>query len=154
MTARIAQLNVSPGGVPKLSIDEAACSLFGLAGDKQKHTKIHGGPERALCLYSVELITALQREGHPIELGTCGENVDIAGLEWSALAAGQRFALGDEVIIQLTRPTEPCKQIKAAFLDGRFRRIDHDKQPGWSRWYARIEREGTLRVGAPVVALR
>lgn len=153
MTARIAQLNVSTGGVPKLPIREAACGVRGLAGDVQKHTKIHGGPERALCLYSAEVIAALQAEGHPVALGSCGENVDVAGLDWSTLAVGQRYALGDEVIIQLTRPTEPCKQIAACFLERAFRRIDHDKQPGWSRWYARVEREGTLRVGQAVVAL-
>lgn len=153
MTARIVQLNTSPGGVPKLPIDEAACSVLGLAGDGHKHTKIHGGPERALCLWAVELIAELQAEGHPLSPGSCGENVDIAGLDWTTLAIGQRFALGDEVIIQLTRPTEPCKQIAASFTDRQFRRIDHDKRPGWSRWYARIEREGVLRVGQAVVAL-
>ena len=153
MTARIVQLNTSPGGVPKLPIHEATCTTLGLVGDGHKHTKIHGGPERALCLYSIELVTALQAEGHPVAPGSCGENVDIAGLDWTVLAVGQRFALGDEVIIQLTRPTEPCKQIAAAFSDRQFRRIDHDKRPGWSRWYARIEREGVLRVGQAVVAL-
>jgi len=151
VTARIVQLNISGGGVPKLPLDEAACSTLGLAGDVHKHTKIHGGPERALCLYSVEVIAALQAEGHPLSPGSCGENVDISGLDWAALAIGQRFALGDEVIIQLTRPTEPCKQIAGCFLEREFRRIDHDRRPGWSRWYARIEREGTLRVGQPVV---
>jgi MOSC domain-containing protein YiiM len=153
VTARIVQLNTSPGGVPKLPIGEALCSTLGLAGDGHEHTKIHGGPERALCLYAVEVITALQAEGHPLTPGSCGENVDVAGLEWATLAVGQRFALGDEVIIQLTRPTEPCKQIAASFVDRQFRRIDHDRQPGWSRWYARVEREGILRVGQTIVAL-
>lgn len=153
MSARIIQLNTSPGGVPKLPIPEAACTTLGLAGDVQKHTKIHGGPERALCLYSVEVIAALRAEGHPIEPGACGENVDVTGLDWTTLEAGQRLALGDEVIIQLTRPTEPCKQIAAAFTDRQFRRIDHARHPGWSRWYARVEREGILRVGQTIVAL-
>jgi MOSC domain-containing protein YiiM len=154
VTARIVQLNTSPGGVPKLAIHEAACGALGLAGDVHKHTKIHGGPERALCIWAVELVTALQAEGHPLALGTCGENVDILGLDWAALAIGQRFALGDDVVIVLTRPTQPCKQIADSFLDRQFRRIDHDKRPGWSRWYARVEREGILRVGQAVVALR
>jgi MOSC domain-containing protein YiiM len=153
VTARIVQLNTSPGGVPKLPVLEAACTALGLAGDHHAHPKIHGGPERALCLYSLEVITALQAEGHPLAPGSCGENVDITGLDWTALAVGQRFALGDQVIIQLTRPTEPCKQIGASFQDKEFRRIAHDKHPGWSRWYAQVEREGILRVGNSVVAL-
>lgn len=153
MTARIVQLNISAGGVPKLPIEGAMCDVLGLAGDVHKHTKIHGGPERALCLYSTEVIAALAAEGHPIAPGSCGENVDIAGLDWATLAVGQRFALGDEVIIELTRPTEPCKQIAGSFLAREFRRIDHDKRPGWSRWYARIVRPGHLQVGQSVVAL-
>ncbi len=150
---RIFQLNTSPGGVPKLPLREAHCGTLGLAGDGHIHTKIHGGPERAVCLYAVEVITALQAEGHPIWPGSAGENVTLTGVDWAALEVGQKFALGDEVIIVLTRPTEPCKNIAASFSDGVFRRIDHAKQPGWSRWYARVEREGQLRVGQAVRAL-
>lgn len=144
---RIFQLNLSPGGVPKLPLREAHCGVLGLDGDGHAHPKIHGGPERALCLYSLEVILALQGEGHPIWPGAAGENVTITGADWSSLAVGQRFALGDSVIIELTRPTTPCKQIAACFADREFGRIHHDQHPGWSRWYARVEKEGTLRVG-------
>ena len=147
---RIFQLAISPGGVPKLPLREAHCGALGLDGDGHAHPKIHGGPERALCLYSVEVITALQAEGHPIWPGSAGENVTLTGVDWATLEIGQRYALGDDVIIELTRPTEPCKNIAASFFDKNFRRIDHAKQPGWSRWYAKIEREGLLRVGQPV----
>ncbi len=147
---RIFQLNISPGGVPKLPIREAHCSTLGLEGDGHAHPKIHGGPERALCLYSVEVISALQAEGHPIWPGAAGENVTLTGVDWASLEVGQRFALGDSVIIELTRPTEPCKNIAASFLEKNFRRIDHAKQPGWSRWYAKVSQEGTLRVGQAV----
>jgi MOSC domain-containing protein YiiM len=136
--------------VPKLPIREARCTALGLAGDGHAHPKIHGGPERALCLYSLELIQALQAEGHPIWPGSAGENVTLAGVDWAALAAGAKLALGDQVIAVLTRPTEPCKNIAASFSDRNHRRIDHARHPGWSRWYARIEREGVLRVGQPV----
>lgn len=147
---RIFQLNISPGGVPKLPLREAHCGVLGLAGDGHAHPKIHGGPERALCLYSLEVISALQAEGHPIWPGAAGENVTITGADWPTLDAGQRFALGEHVIIELTRPTEPCKQIAASFVDSQFRRIDHAKHPGWSRWYASVSQEGVLRVGDPI----
>ena len=150
---RIFQLNLSPGGVPKIPVREARCGALGLDGDGHAHPKNHGGPERALCLYSLEVIAALQAEGHPIWPGSAGENVTLTGVDWAALAAGQRFALGDDVIMELTRATEPCKQIADSFVERQFRRIDHDKHPGWSRWYAKIEREGVLRVGQPIRAL-
>jgi MOSC domain-containing protein YiiM len=150
---RIFQLNLSAGGVPKLPVREARCGALGLDGDGHAHPKNHGGPERALCLYSLEVIQALQAEGHPIWPGSAGENVTVTGGDWAALAAGQRFALGDDVIIELTRATEPCKQIADSFVDRQFRRIDHEKRPGWSRWYAKIEREGVLRVGQSIRSL-
>lgn len=153
MTARILQINTSKGGVPKLARREAHVGTLGLEGDAHKHLTIHGGPERAVCLWSLEVIQALQAEGHPIFPGSAGENITISGLDWTRLAAGTRIALGDAVTIVLTRPTEPCKVIAGSFSDGKSTRIDHDTHPGFSRWYARVEREGVIRVGQ-VVELR
>lgn len=136
--------------MPKLAVPEARVTPLGLEGDVHAHPKIHGGPERALCLYSLEVIEALQREGHPIAPGTTGENVTIAGLDWSALAAGMRLALG-EVIVELTRIASPCKQITGSFAD---RNSDRLADPARGRWYARVLREGVLRVNDPVATLR
>jgi len=153
VNGRIFQLNISPGGVPKLPIREARVDRLGLAGDGHAHPKVHGGPERAVCLLSLELIQMLQAEGHPIWPGSTGENVTFTGLDPAVLAPGIRLALGDEVIVQLTRATEPCRFIAGSFLDGAFRRIDHDKHPGITRWYASVEREGTIRVAQPVLIM-
>lgn len=147
MSARIFQLAASRGGVPKVALREARATTLGLDVDKQKHIKIHGGPERALCLFSVEVIEALQAEGHPIYPGSTGENVLISGLEWTQLAAGTRLALGDEVIVELTRTATPCKQIADSFIGRDFRPLG---VPDRMRWYSRVVTEGVLRVGMPV----
>jgi MOSC domain-containing protein YiiM len=63
------QINVSDGGVPKLPVWEAKVGERGLDGDRQRNLKVHGGPDRAVCLYSLELIEQLQKEGHPIDSG-------------------------------------------------------------------------------------
>jgi MOSC domain-containing protein YiiM len=144
---RIFQLNVSPGGVPKLAVREARAGALGLDGDGHAHPKIHGGPERALCLYSLEVIRALQEQGHPIFPGSVGENVTITGLDWTALAAGTRLRLGDEVVVELTRIAAPCKQIVESFSDRNSKRL---AEPAIGRWYARVLAEGVLRVGQPV----
>ena len=60
MIPRIFQLNRSAGGVPKLPVREAELTPLGLTGDKQAHPRFHGGPERAVCLYALELILQLQ----------------------------------------------------------------------------------------------
>ncbi len=149
MSGRIFLLSTSGGGVPKLPVRELRIGRLGLEGDVQKHTKIHGGPDRAVCLFALEVICALQAEGHPIYPGATGENVTVAGLDWPSIGAGTRLTLGDEVVLEVTRHTEPCKQIAASFHDGGFRRIDQDRHPGWSRVYARVLREGRVRVGQP-----
>ncbi len=150
MTARIFQLARSRGGVPKLSIPEARVTTLGLDGDKQEHTKIHGGPERALSLFSLEVIQALQAEGHPIYPGSTGENVTISGLPWASLAPGMRLALGPEVIVELTRTATPCTQIAASFLGREYKRL---QAPNQMRWYSRVIREGQLRVAMAVTVL-
>jgi MOSC domain-containing protein YiiM len=147
VSGQIVQLNRSGGGVPKLPVDEVAIGPLGLEGDVQKHTKIHGGPDRAVCVYSLELIQALQAEGHRIYPGSTGENVTVSGIDWAAVVPGSRFELGPEVIVEVTRYTEPCKQIAASFVDRTFRRIDQLRQPGWSRVYTKVIRAGLVRVG-------
>lgn len=148
--ARIFQLARSTGGVPKLAVRDAHATTLGLEGDGHAHPKIHGGPERALCLYSLEVIVALQAEGHPIFPGSAGENVTISGLQWDTLAAGSRLALGPAVIVELTRIASPCKQIVESFAD---RTSDRLADPARGRWYARVVSEGLLRAGMPVTPL-
>jgi MOSC domain-containing protein YiiM len=151
--AYIYQLNCSDGGVPKLPVREAQLTPTGLVGDRQAHTRFHGGPERALCLYALERIHALQAEGHPIFPGSVGENITVAGLDWASLAPGVRLALGDEVVVELSSYTAPCKSIKRSFSDGRFGRISQKTHAGESRLYARVVRTGKLAVGQTVRVL-
>ncbi|MDB4878257.1 MAG: uncharacterized protein JWM41_4703 [Gemmatimonadetes bacterium] len=147
--ARIVSLNCSNGGVPKLPVDAAWASSNGMEGDRQRNLKYHGGPDRALSLYSLELIERLQREGHPIAPGSAGENVTIGGLDWTRMLPGARLEMGD-VLIELTSFAVPCKTIRAAFAGEEFTRISDRIYPGWSRVYARVLSEGLLQVGARV----
>src|SRR6266480_7528908 len=101
MNGRIFQLNSSPGGVPKLPLREAMVVESGLVGDSHNFPEIHGGPDRALCLFSLERILELQGEGHPIFPGSVGENVTISGLNWALLEPGTQLSLGDEVVVEV-----------------------------------------------------
>ena len=150
MPARVLQVNVSPGGVPKRAVASAHIGPTGLDGDAVNHPKIHGGPERAVCLFSLELIQALQAEGHPIFPGSVGENLTIDGLDWSALEAGVVVAVGAAVRLQLTQRVEPCKTIAGSFADRQFKRIKPDRVPAQTRWYARVLQEGVVRAGDDV----
>lgn len=153
MSARVHQVSVSGGGVPKLPVPQAEVTPNGLVGDRQRNRLFHGGPRRAVCLYSLEMIERLRAEGHPIAPGTAGENVTVAGLPWDRVVPGARLALGGEVVLEVTSYTAPCKNIIPSFADGGFTRISQKLHPGESRVYARVLRPGLVRVGDPVQLL-
>jgi MOSC domain-containing protein YiiM len=147
MSGRIFQLNVSDGGVPKRAVRAAYLTRTGLEGDRQRDRRYHGGPERALCLYSLEQILELQAEGHPIFPGSVGENLTLAGLDLRQLVPGARLAIGEEVLIEISSYTTPCRIIAESFVGGQFKRISQKVNPGDSRLYARVLQTGTLAVG-------
>jgi MOSC domain-containing protein YiiM len=146
---RIFQISASNGGVPKRPLRQAEVHELGLTADKQNNTKFHGGPERAVCLYSLERILALQAEGHPIFPGSVGENVTISGLDWAAVVPGARLRLGD-VVLEITSYTTPCHKITESFADLDSQRISQKKYPGWSRVYSRVVQPGSFRIGDSV----
>jgi MOSC domain-containing protein YiiM len=151
--ARIFQINKSDGGVPKQGVHQARVTMDGLVNDRSANNQHHGGPERALCLYSLENILALQEEGHPVFPGAMGENLTISGLDWAELSPGDRLRLGDFVTIEITRFTTPCSSIEPYFLDGKFSRVLNERYPGWSRVYARVLEEGSIQVGDAVLLM-
>jgi MOSC domain-containing protein YiiM len=145
----VVSVNVSTGGVPKLPVRNARVSEAGLAGDGQRQLEFHGGPDRALCLYSMDGIEALQREGHPIAPGTAGENLTIGGLDWDLVVPGVVLRVSG-LTVEITGYASPCATIRPSFSDGNSNRISQKKHPGWSRVYARVGGEGEICVGDAV----
>jgi len=148
------QINVSDGGIPKHPLLEAVVGKEGLAGDAQRNRKLHGGPERAVCLYSLDLIERLQDEGHPIDPGCSGENLTLAGLEWSGLTPGSKLRIGPDVELEIASYCAPCELNAQWFRDRDISRIHQKDNPGWSRLYARVLQGGTVRPGDVVEVKR
>jgi len=151
-TGVVASLNRSDGGVPKLAVDRVRVTVTGMDGDRQRNLKHHGGPDRALCLYSADLIDQLRQEGHPIFAGSIGENVTIAGLDWQLLVPGAAVAIGP-IEVELTAFAVPCRNIRPSFKWGRSSRVSPRTHPGEARLYARVRTEGIVTVGDPVSIL-
>jgi len=147
--ARIVQISISSGGVPKTAIPTAWVTTEGLEGDAHRY-RHHGGQERAVCLYSVAAIEGLRTEGHSIAPGSIGENVTVKGLDWSAVVPGRRVLLGERVLLEVTRYTTPCQTIRGVFKGGEIARVSQKAHPGWSRVYARVLVEGLIRRDDPV----
>lgn len=151
--ASIYRINTSNGGVPKTPIPRAAIDQDGVVGDKQQDTTHHGGPDRALCLYSIDVIRRLQDEGHPIDAGYAGENLTIAGLDWEDLTPGTRLRIGNGVEIEVTSYTTPCAKNAAWFSEGDFTRMLQARHPGESRLYARVLQPGEVENGDEVLVI-
>ncbi|HEX7973144.1 MAG TPA: MOSC domain-containing protein [Anaerolineales bacterium] len=149
----IFQVNLSAGGVPKHGQARAQVTLLGLDGDRQATPEVHGGPERALCLYSLERILELQAEGHPVFPGAMGENLTITGLDWPHVVPGCRLRLGSEVLLEVTRYTNPCNSLVPFFMEGDYSRVSQKHNPGWSRVYVRVLQPGEIQVGDSVQLL-
>lgn len=140
MPATLAQVNVSPGGMPKLPVLQAMATRAGVEGDWQKNRKYHGGPDRAVCLYSQELYAWLRGHDIDVQSGDLGENFTTAGLDLQSLSKGDRLRVG-ACIIEITDIRVPCSQL---------RKWSHRLPKmlvGRSGWMAKVIQEGLVRPG-------
>lgn len=151
--AAVHQLSLSDGGVPKRPVDRVKVGELGVVGDIQADKRYHGGPDRALCLFSLEVIEKMQSEGHQIEPGFAGENITIRGLDWDNVRPGTRLRIGQEVEIEIVSFTAPCKKNAGWFIDGDFTRMLQSRHPGESRLYARVLKAGEIATGDQVVEI-
>ena len=147
----VVQVSTSRGGVPKLPVSQAWISVARVEGDAQRDRRHHGGPDRAVCLDSAELIRALAAEGNPIAPGTVGENLTLEGIDWRTLGPGSVLEVGDAEL-EVTDFAAPCTTIRGSFADANSNRINEAKWTGWSRLYARVLREGVVKPGDDVRA--
>jgi MOSC domain-containing protein YiiM len=138
--------------VPKRPVLEAEVTAAGVEGDRQRDLRYHGGPERAVSLYSVENIRGLRDEGHQIDVGTTGENLTVAGLDWATLGPGTLLNVGP-VRLEITKHAHPCSNIEGSFAGGAIARMSDRVHPGWSRLYARVLEGGRVKVGDPVAVV-
>jgi MOSC domain-containing protein YiiM len=154
MIGRVVSVNVSPGGIPKRPIDGAWVGTLGLDSDGHESPN-HGGPLAAVCLYAVEAMDRVRADGHEAFPGAYGENLTLEGIDWGALAAGDRLSVGaDGLELELTQNAAPCATQARWFVDGAIERISAKRNPEDARWYARVLSEGRVEIGDRVEVAR
>jgi MOSC domain-containing protein YiiM len=156
-SASILQINVSPGGVPKRPIPTGVVTSLGIAGDKQAHPQIHGGPRQAILIVTSEGIDELKEQGFPLYHGALGENLTTRGLDRRSMRIGQRYRIG-EVLLEITKIRAPCDTlnpygpgIQKAVYDQDVK-AGNSASPRWglSGFYASVLRAGTIHPGDPI----
>jgi MOSC domain-containing protein YiiM len=160
MTGVVLQVGISRGGVPNHPIDEGRLTRTGILGDGWRHPAFHGIPKRAILLATSQGIDELAAQGFPVYYGALGENITTSGLDRRFLRIGQRFQVGEAVII-LTEVRFPCatlnlygKGIQAAIYDARVQAGDA-ASPVWglSGFYASVAKPGIVRPDDSIVLL-
>jgi MOSC domain-containing protein YiiM len=138
----VAQVNISPGGVPKRPIEIGNVSRLGIGGDKHLY-RFHGGPRKALLLMAGEFIDTLAAEGFSVYYGALGENVTTKGIDHLAWRAGQRYRVGT-ALIELTEMRAPCSKLNPYGADIQKRIL---RASGESGFYAAVLEDGVIRAG-------
>ncbi len=151
----VVSVNLNEGGVPKPPVAGARVLRLGLDGDRHSQD-VHGGERAAICLYAQEAIERVRADGHQAFPGSYGENLTLLGIDWLALRAGDRLAIGDGddgPLLELTQYATPCETQAHWFTGARIGRISHAAHPEDARFYARVLREGDVAPGDPVRVL-
>ena len=85
--------------MPKLPLQgPVRVSNEGIERDRQRDRKYHGGPDRAVCLYSLELYDWLRTQGIDLANGSVGENFTTRGIDLDVLAPGDCLRVGQCLI--------------------------------------------------------
>ena len=118
----------------------------GLVGDTIFDTRNHGGDDQAVYAYGREVLDRWERElGRPLPNGSFGENLTTSGLDVDGALIGERWRIGDQVVLEVSTPRIPCSTF-AAWLDRKRwqRRFTEAALPGT---YLRIVEPGGIRAG-------
>jgi len=118
-----------------------------LDGDVQANRKYHGGPDKAICVYSSEHYPLWRVEcARPdMPFGSFGENLTLEGLTEEDVCIGDIYISPSGATIQVCQPRIPCVNVRrnwsASKLPGRM------KETGYTGFYARVLVEGILAAG-------
>ena len=123
---------------------------LGLAGDSQADTRVHGGRDKAICVYPAVHYPAWQRElgREDFADGAFGENLTVTGLSEPTVCIGDVYVIGtgvEAVLAQVSQPRQPCWKLarKWQLKDLTARAVAN----GRTGWYFRVLRSGTIRPG-------
>ena len=123
-----------------------------LLGDGQADLRVHGGPDRALLLYSAEHYPEWEeRFGHPVSYGGFGENFTVSGTDETKVCIGDIW-LSNDIEIEVSQPRLPCfKLARRLSKPGLNLEVIKNRKGGW---YARTLKQGTVESGQKMTLVK
>lgn len=155
---RVEQLLHDSGTIGVTAIDKRPVDKrlrvrpLGLHGDVQADRKHHGGASKALYVYADEDAQEWASElGRDIPPGLFGENLRTAGIDVNAAEIGERWRIGDELVVEVTCPREPCAVFQRRMREPQWvKRFTERGRPGA---YLSIVKSGSVGAGDRVEVL-
>ncbi len=131
----------SPSGIDKAPVPGIMVRRAGAVDDQVLDTAHHGGVDKALYAYADEDAAHWAAElGEPVDAGRFGENLRTRDVDLGGLVIGERLAVGDDVLVEVSEPRVPCATFAHHMGD----------PPGWVARFMEANRTGTyLRVLSP-----
>lgn len=121
-----------------------------IEGDGQADRVHHGGPHKAVCVYSADHYP-YWREQHRDKKwpwGSFGENFTVQNLSEAEVCIGDIWKIG-EAKLQVSQPRQPCWKL-ARFWDIKDLALQV-QQNGKTGWYLRVLEEGHVQAGMPIL---
>ena len=121
----------------------------GVEGDAIGDKYNHGGDEQAVYAFAREDLDRWEAELHrELVGGSFGENLTTVGVDPNEAVIGERWQVGDELLLQVTAPRIPCKTFASRMGVRRWaRRFTEAGRPGA---YLRVLRPGPACAGDPI----
>jgi MOSC domain-containing protein YiiM len=117
----------------------------GLAGDVQADLRVHGGPDKAVCVYPTEhLAHWSERLGRRLAPGAFGENFSLVDLLEGDVCLGDVYRVGS-ALVQVSQPRQPC--YKLATRNGEPAFALWVQESGRTGFYFRCLEPGQVQVG-------
>ncbi|WP_276351352.1 MOSC domain-containing protein [Cohnella caldifontis] len=124
----------------------------GVSGDEVADLVNHGGPDKAVCVYSLVHYPHWERVlGRPLGYGAFGENFSVDGLMEEEVHIGDVFRVGTAAV-QISQPRIPCW--KLAMKWGLDTLPELAAKSGKTGFYLRVLEEGTVRTGDRLKLIR
>lgn len=132
-------------GIFKHRVDAARLGLTNLEGDGQADHRFHGGPDRAVLLFSVRHYPLWEeRLARKLEFGSFGENLSVEGIDEETVCLGDIWET-DNVTLEISQPRIPCSKLSRRLETPGFH-LEVTKKAGGG-FYARTLREGLVTTG-------
>lgn len=150
--AHIVSITYTPRDVERRPTDRYArvpSERAPLVEQRGIHGDVKGtGGNRQLNVMRAETLAEMAAEGRKIGPGEMGEQLVIAGLDPTEFVEGVRLKIGDQAIVEIGKPREPCERfahIQATSIQSGIGRIGV---------LARVTVGGEIALGDPVIGVQ